>query len=156
MSTRLVAAITMMPSLISKTIHLNKHLVQRLLTLVMSAAHTGFLGFLPTASISSIKMIHGAFFFASVKQVTDTGCTDTDKHFHEIRTGNTEERNTRFTGNGFRKQCLTGSRRAAPEAHLSGFCAPELEIFLRCLPGNLQSPARLFFFLLQDRQHLQM
>ena len=40
-STRLVAAITMIPSLTPKSIHLYQKLVQGLLSLIMTAAHTG-------------------------------------------------------------------------------------------------------------------
>ncbi len=51
-----------------KTIHLRKQLVQCLLTLIIAAAITAESRLLPIASISSIKMIHGAFFFASLNR----------------------------------------------------------------------------------------
>ena len=38
----------------------------------------------PTASISSIKMIHGAWFFGLVEHIAHSRSADTDKHFHKI------------------------------------------------------------------------
>ncbi len=48
-------------------------------------------------------MVHFLCFF---KQISYTGSTDTDKHFHEIRTGNAEKRNTCFSCNCLRKKVL--------------------------------------------------
>ena len=82
---------------VSETIHLDKHLVQRLLSLIMTAAHAG-----STASGYGIDLIDkndaGRIFLCLCKKVADTGGTHADKHFHEIRTGNTEKRNACFTG----------------------------------------------------------
>ena len=46
------------------------------------------------------------------KHVPHSGSTHTNKHFHKIRTRNTEERDLGFTGNRFRKESFTGTRLA--------------------------------------------
>src|SRR5690606_29679878 len=45
--------------------------------------------------------------FCLFEHVTHTRCTNTHKHFHEVRTRNTKEWHFRFTGNGFGKQGFT-------------------------------------------------
>src|SRR5260363_221456 len=48
-----------------KTVHLDQHLIERLLALIVCAACArAALTVAPTASISSIKIMHGACFFA--------------------------------------------------------------------------------------------
>ena len=77
----------------------------------MSTAHTG-----SAASCHRIDLIDKddtwCVFLCFLKKITDTGCTDTDKHLHEIRTGNTKKRHACFSCNRFCKQCLTCSRRS--------------------------------------------
>lgn len=110
-STRFVAAMTMMPSLTPETIHLNQELVERLLSLVVTAAHAG-----TTLSGNRIDLIDKdntrGIFLGFLKQIADTGCADTDEHFNKIRTGNREERNACLTRHRFGKQCFTGSWRS--------------------------------------------
>src|SRR5581483_7728716 len=65
----------------------------------------------PTASISSMKMMHGAFFFAC-SNMSRTRLADADEHFNEVGARNGEERNVRFTGNGPSDKRLPGPRRA--------------------------------------------
>ena len=48
---------------------------------------------------------------AFFKKISYTGRTDAYKHLHEIRSGNGEKRNPRFSCNCFRKKGFTGSRR---------------------------------------------
>jgi len=95
----------------TETIHLHKELVKGLLSLIVAAAHTG-----TTLSGNCIDLIDKddtrCMAFAFLKKVTHTGSTDTDKHFHEVRTGNGEERNACFSCHCFGKKGLTGSRRA--------------------------------------------
>ena len=95
----------------TKTIHLDQHLVQGLLTLVMSAAHTG-----SASSCYGIDLIDKddtrRILLCLCKKVTHTGCTDTYKHFNKIRSRNTEKRHACLSGNCLGKQSLTGSRRS--------------------------------------------
>ena len=95
----------------AESIHLDKQLVQRLLTLVMSAAQTA-----ASSSRHSVDLIDKddtrRISLGILKQIADTRRADTDKHLHKIRTGNTEKRNARFSCDRFRKQRLTGSRRS--------------------------------------------
>ena len=50
-------------------------------------------------------------FLRLFEHVTNTGCTHTDEHFYEVRTGDSKERNFRFACNRFRQQRFTGTRR---------------------------------------------
>ena len=52
----------------------------------------------------------GRMFLGLLEHVTYTRGTDTDEHFHKIRTGNGKERHLRLTGNGLCQQCFTGTR----------------------------------------------
>ena len=129
-----------------KTIHLRKQLVQCLLTLVVSAAITAV-----TALTDRIDLIDKddtrCMKFRLGKHITHTGCTDTDKHFHEIGTGNAEERNTRFSCHGFRQQGLTGSRRADKQHTFRDTCS-DLEIFFRFFQ-EIDNLLQIFFFFLK-------
>ena len=94
-----------------KAIHFRKQLVQCLLTLGVTAHMTGI-----TAPADGIDLIDeddtGCLLVGLLEQIPHTGCTDTDIHFHEFRTGDGEEGNLRFTGHSLRQQCLTCTRRA--------------------------------------------
>ena len=54
----------------------------------------------------------GCTFLCLVEQITYTRSADTDKHLYKVRTGNAEERNSRFTGNCLRQQGFACTRRA--------------------------------------------
>ena len=66
------------------------------------------------------------------KQITDTGRADTDKHFNEVRTADTEKRHIRFAGNGFRQERFTGTGRAEEQHAFRNFRADGV-IFARVL-----------------------
>ena len=53
-----------------------------------------------------------SFLFRLAEQVTYTGCTYSNEHFHKVGTRKRKERYICFTGNSFCQQSLTGSRRA--------------------------------------------
>jgi len=74
----LVAAIRIMPSFASKRPS-HQQLVYSLLALVIAAARPAP-RWRPTASISSIKMMQGAFFLAARKHVAHAARADADKH----------------------------------------------------------------------------
>ena len=80
-----------------------------------------------------------------VKEVTNTGSPDPNKHFNKIRTRNAKERHARFPGNSFCKERLTGTRGPIQEDTL-GNLGPELVIFLRGLEKFHHFPQFLFGF----------
>src|ERR1700760_4811463 len=61
----------------------------------------------PTASISSIKIMQGAFFLPC----SNKSRTDADKHLDEVRTGDREEGYAGLAGDCSSQQSLTGSGR---------------------------------------------
>ncbi|MNV54855.1 hypothetical protein D3C71_1470690 [compost metagenome] len=66
-------------------------------------------------------------FLRLLEHVTHTGSTDTHKHFHEVRTGNGEERHFRLTGDRFRQQGFTCPRRANHQHAFRDLAAQLLE-----------------------------
>ena len=94
-----------------KAIHLRQKCIQRLFSLIVSAAVMAV-----TAFSDGIHLInkndtrsHG---LCLLKEVTNSRSTDTDKHFHKVRTAQREERHIGFSGYGFGQKGFTGSRRA--------------------------------------------
>ena len=80
-----------------ESIHLDKQLVERLLTFVMAAAKSG--ATFPSYRIDLIDEDDARrVLLRLLEQVTDTGCADTDEHLHEVRTADRKERNTSFAG----------------------------------------------------------
>ena len=68
-----------------ETIHFNQKLVQRLLTLIVTAAHTNTT--VPTDCIDFInKDDTRRIFLRLLKHVTNTGRTHANKHFNKVRT----------------------------------------------------------------------
>src|SRR5438552_18515976 len=65
-----------------------------------------------------------------LEELTNAGRTDADEHLDELRTGDIEEGNVRFAGDGSREQRLPGSRRPDEQDAL-GDPAPEALV----LPG---------------------
>ena len=94
-----------------KTIHLGKQLIQRLLTLFISAAVFGI-----SASADRINLIDkddtGRIFRRFFKQVAHTRCADTDVQLDKIGTGQRKERNLRLSGYCLCQKRLTGTGRA--------------------------------------------
>ena len=93
-----------------KTIHLNQHLVQSLFTFIVTTAQA--CAALAAYGVDFIdKDDARCRFLRLFEHVTNTGCTHTDEHFYEVRTGDSKERNFRFACNCFRQQRFTGTRR---------------------------------------------
>ena len=82
----------------------------------------------PTASISSMKMMQGAFFLALFEHVAHAAGADADEHLDEIRAGDGEERHIRLAGDGSGQQRLTGTRRADQQTALGDLAAEALEL----------------------------
>ena len=130
-----------------ETVHLHEQLVERLLPLIMPAAHAG-----SPAAADRINLIDeddaGLVFLCFRKQIPDAGCADTDKHFHKIRPGNGEEGDPRLSCHGSCQKRLAGTRRADKQNTL-GNSRAKLQELLR-FPEELDDLSQIFLFLLQS------
>ena len=92
-------------------VHLHKKLVERLLSLIMAAAHAG-----ASAAPDCVYLIDednaGLILLRFLEQVAHTAGSDTDKHFHEVRTRDGEKRYPRLSGNRSGHQRFTRPGRA--------------------------------------------
>ena len=86
-------------------------------------------------------------FFGRVEKVTYTRRTHTDIHFHEIRTGNREERHIRFSGDCLGKQRFTRAGRADKQHAARNFCTKLGKLF-RILQ-EVHDFFQFFFFLIR-------
>src|SRR6476619_5788022 len=84
----------------------------------------------------------GGVFLSLFKQVANTAGAHTHEHLDEIRTGDREERYTRFTGDCARQQRLAGTGRADQQDALGNPSAELLEL-LR-LPQKFDDLLQLF------------
>ena len=82
----------------------------------------------PTASISSMKMIAGAFCLGLLEQVADAAGADADEHLDEVRAGDRVERHARLAGDGAGQQRLAGAGRAVQQHALGDLGADGLEL----------------------------
>ena len=98
----------------------------------MTAAQTG-----PSLAAHSVDLIDKddgrRMALGLVKQIPHTGSAHTHIQFYKIRTGNGEERHTRFSGHRFGDQCFTSARRAHQQ-NAFGNTGAQLQKFL----GSLQ------------------
>ena len=111
-----------------KTVHLSQHLVESLFTFIVTAAKSG--ATLATNGINFVNEDDGLAHFACLlKEVSYATCTHADKHLHEVRTGDGQEANACFTGNGTSKQCFTCSRRTNKQNTFWYTCTNFFEAF---------------------------
>ena len=112
-----------------EAVHFHQQLVQGLLALVVTTAETG-----AAMTADGVDFVDeddaGRILLALLEQVADAAGADADEHLDEIGTGNAEERNIGFAGNGARQQRLAGSRRP-DQQHAFGNAPAELLEFLR-------------------------
>ena len=105
-----------------KTIHLHKELVKSLLTLVVTAAHSG-----ASLSAHSIYLIDkyktGCILLGIRKEVSDSGCADADEHLNEIGTRDGEKGHLSLSGYGFCQKSLTGSGLSLQQNTLGDPCS---------------------------------
>ena len=112
-----------------EAVHLDEQLVERLLALVVTAAHA-----VAAVAADGVDFIDedqaGRVFLALLEHVAHAGGADADEHFDEVRTGDREERHVRLAGDGAGEQGLAGARRRRPSARpwgssrrVSGTCA---------------------------------
>ena len=93
-----------------EAIHLGEHLVERLFALVVTTTESGTA--LATDGVDFVdEDDRAAHLRGLLEQVADAACTDANEHFHEVRSGDRKEPDTRFTGDCAREQRLARSRR---------------------------------------------
>jgi hypothetical protein len=118
----LVAAMMMTPSLALEAVHLDEQLVERLLALVVAAAHAG-----AAVAADGVDLVDeddaGRVLLALLEQVADARRADADEHLDEVRARDREERHARLAGDGAGEQRLAGARRAH-EQHALGDAPP--------------------------------
>src|SRR5699024_2259173 len=91
-----------------EAVHLDEQLVQGLFPLVVATADTRTA--LPPDRVELVDEDDaGRVVLRLLEHVTHPGGTDTDEHFHEVRTGDRVEGHTRLAGHGARQQRLSGT-----------------------------------------------
>ncbi len=111
-----------------KAIHLHQNLVECLLALVMPAAHAGTAAAPHGVNLVNKDNARGVFLSLG-EQIAHPASANTDKHLHELRAGNAEERRVGFPGHRPREHRLTGSRRADQQHSFGDAGVQRLELF---------------------------
>ena len=114
-----------------EAVHLDQQLVQRLLALVVAAAHAG-----AAVAADGVDLVHeddaGRVLFGLLEEVADAAGADADEHLDEVRAGDREEGDAGLAGDGAGEQRLAGAGRAVEQDALGDAGAERLE-FLRVL-----------------------
>ena len=82
----------------------------------------------PTASISSMKMMQGRVLLGLLEQVAHARGADADEHLDEVGAGDREERHAGLARDRARQQRLAGARRAVEQHALGNPRAQRLEL----------------------------
>ena len=90
----------------------------------------------------------------SLEEVTHSGCTDTDIHFNEIRTGYGVERYTRLARDRLRKKSFTRSGRPHEEYTVRNLCAKLRKE--RGISQEFDDLLKLGFFFIGSRHILEI
>ena len=110
-----------------EAVHLDEQLVERLLALVVTAAHAG-----AAVAADGVDLVHeddaGRVLLGLLEEVAHAGGADADEHLDEVRAGDREERHARLAGDGAREQRLAGARRAEEQHALRDPRAERLEL----------------------------
>ena len=110
-----------------EAVHLDQQLVQRLLALVVTAAHAG-----AAVAADGVDLVHeddaGRVLFGLLEEVADAAGADADEHLDEVRAGDREEGHAGLAGDGAGEQGLTGAGRAVEQDALGDPGAERLEL----------------------------
>ena len=110
---------------LAEAVHLHQQLVQRLLALVVTAAHAG-----AALAADGVDLVDeddaGTVLLGLLEQVAHPGGADTDEHLDEVRTGDGVERHAGLAGHRPRQQRLTGAGRAVQQHALGDLGAQRL------------------------------
>ena len=108
-------------------VHLDEELVQRLLALVVTAAHAG-----AAMAADGVDLVHeddaGRVLLGLLEEVADAAGADADEHLDEVRAGDREERDARLAGDGAGEQGLAGAGRPVEQHALGNPRAERLEL----------------------------
>ena len=125
-----------------EAVHLDQQLVEGLFAFVVSAAEAG-----AAMAADGVDFIDeddaGGVLLALLEEVADAAGADADEHFHEVRTGDGEERDIGFAGDGAGQQGLAGAG-GADQQHAFGDASAELLELLR-LTQEFDDFLQLFF-----------
>ena len=114
-----------------EAVHLDQHLVQRLLAFVVAAAEAG--AAMPADRVDFVDEDDaGGVLLALLEHVAHAAGADAHEHLDEVGTRDGEERHVRLAGDGARQQRLAGAGRADQQHALGDLAAQALE-FLRVL-----------------------
>ena len=112
-----------------KSIHFHQQLVQGLFTFIIDCAQPG-----STAAADGIHFIdednRRSYLHSLSEKITYPAGAYTDKHFHEFGSADTEERDSRFSGNGSGEQGLAGSWRSNQQ-HTVRNASAQIMVFFR-------------------------
>ena len=110
-----------------ETVHLDQELVQRLLALVVAAAHAG-----ATVPADGVDLVdeddRGSVLLRLLEQVADAGGADADEHLDEVRAGDRVERHPGLPGHRAGQQGLAGAGLAVQQDTLGDLGADGLEL----------------------------
>ena len=96
--------------MVVKAVHFREELVERLFTLIVGIQ--GGIAALTNGVDLIDKDDARCFFVCLFEEVTNLCGAATNKHLNKLGTCNLEERDSRFTGNGFGNERFAGTRRA--------------------------------------------
>ena len=106
-----------------EAVHLDEQLVERLLALVVTAAHAG-----AAVAADGVDLVHeddaGAVLLGLLEEVADAAGADADEHLDEVGTGDREERHAGLAGDRAGEQRLAGARRAEAAERPWGYARP--------------------------------
>ena len=110
-----------------EAVHLDEQLVQRLLALVVAAAHAG-----AAVAADGVDLVHeddaGGVLLRLLEEVADAAGADADEHLDEVRAGDREERDAGLAGDRAGEQRLAGAGRAVEQHALRDPGAERLEL----------------------------
>ena len=110
-----------------EAVHLDQELVQRLLALVVAAAHAG-----AAVAADGVDLVHeddaGGVLLGLLEEVADAAGADADEHLDEVRAGDREEGDAGLAGDGAGEQRLAGAGRAVEQDALGDARAERLEL----------------------------
>ncbi len=110
-----------------EAVHLDQQLVQRLLALVVAAAHAG-----AAVAADGVDLVdeddRGRVLLGLLEQVAHPAGADADEHLHEVGAGDREERHPGLAGDRAGQQRLAGAGRAVEQHALGDLGADGLEL----------------------------
>jgi hypothetical protein len=110
-----------------EAVHLDQHLVERLLALVVAAAHAG--AAVTTDGVDLVDEDDGrSVLLGLLEQVAHPAGADADEHLDEVGPGDRVERHTRLAGDRPGQQGLAGAGRAVEQDALGDLRADRLEL----------------------------